>query len=420
MTVLASQSGTVARRRPPALWRRAPLVAGAGLAATTGAALVIALLVRAESMSLAEVLTITTLLVGGAFGAQLVGDVSGDAFVVSGEVSGVAHAAPLTLLLVAALTLGSVFRRATRHHDRGRSVAGDALATALLLALAVLAMSLAFRSGSGPFLVATDNLEPRDAGNVGGEVGVAPVSGFLATFAVTLAVLALASVRRADWHGERMSRWAEPWRAPLRGALTLLLVLPVAGVLGALMLAGGQETSLPADPDPATGVGLGLAAVASWGYAVLALGAFARVGYSVDGTASGGFDEVTPVSSYERLGHWTATEPGLWGSVAVTCAVLLLCAAVVARHSRGPARLAGDLSRWLVLLALGLPALGLAARLRGTGQAQGHAWGEPGASEFSGTLGVSVLESAGLLLVVAAAAALVVAALARRRARPPG
>ncbi|WP_104105709.1 hypothetical protein [Nocardioides sp. 616] len=420
MTVLVTATGTPSATGLPAHWRRAPLAAAAGFAATALTALVVALLVRQDSMSASEVLTTTTMLVGSAFGGVLVGDVSGDAFVVSGEVSGVAHASPVTLSLVGLATLALVFQRVTQHHRRGRAVALDALATALLLALAVLGMSVAFRSGSGPFLVATDNLEPRDVGNVGGEVGVAPVSAFLATFALTLAVLALASVRPADWHGARMSRWEERWRAPLRGVLTLLLALPVAGVLGALMLAGGQETSLPADPDPATGVGLGLATVANWGYAVLALGAFARVGYSVDGTASGGFDEIDDVSAYERLGHWTATEPGLWGSVAVTCAVLLLCAAVVARHSRGPARLAGDLGRWLVLLALGLPVLGLAARLRGTGQAQGQAWGEPGASEFSGTLGVSVPESAGLLLLVAAAAALVVAALVRRRARSSG
>ena len=171
MTALATETGAPAQAAPPAPWRRAPVVAAAGLTAASLSALVVALLVRADSMGPAEVLTLTAMLVAAAFGADLVGDVSGDAFVVSGEVSGSGQAVPLTLSLVALATLVVVFRRVTRHHARRRAVAVDAVAAALLLASAVLATSLVFRSGSGPFLVATDNLRPRDADSVGGEIG---------------------------------------------------------------------------------------------------------------------------------------------------------------------------------------------------------------------------------------------------------
>ena len=224
---------------------------------------------------------------------------------------------------------------------------------------------------------------------------------------MTLVVLACASV---DW-----SRW----RPALHGALALVLSLPVVGLLGLLMLAGGDEVPLPADPDPATGVGLLLAAVGNWGYAVLALGAFAPAGYAVQGSATGGFEEVTPVSSYERLGHWTAFEPGLWAAVAVTAAVLVLGAAVATRHSR-TGHLAADLGRWLVVLAVLLPALGRLTGLRGAGESAGQAWGRPGASEFSGTLGVAVVESAALLLLAAALAGLLVAAVRLRARRRRG
>lgn len=387
-----------------AAWCRAATVAGTTFAVTAAAGLALAWLLATDDMSLDQLLTTAGALVAGAFGAGVDGRMGGSLLVISGTARGSAHAVPLTLTLLAGATAVLSFRRTTTPGAGLRAGLADAARSAGLLAGLVLGVALLSRTDSGGILVALDWVATRDADQVRGDVGVVAWQAPVGAFLLVLALLAVTVLAR----GDGPARLA----APLRGVVTLLLLLPVVGLLGLVMLAGGDATPT-GDLEAASGVGLVLAGLVSWGYAVLVLGAFGPAGRTVDGTASGDLD-VRFGSFHERLGHWTTLEPGLWAAVPLTLVVLTLAARRVVRASDDAGHVRGDLLRWLGLLAVVLPVLGLAARLSGSGSAVGQVWGDRGRGELSATLGVAIVPGTLSLLVVAALVATVVGWLATR------
>ncbi|WP_185994484.1 hypothetical protein [Nocardioides campestrisoli] len=396
----------------PGSVRRGAAVAGATLAVTGAASLLLAWLIATASMTFGQLLTTAGVLLAGAFGAGVDGSMSGSFVVVGGTASGSATAVPLTLTLLAGATAVLAFRRVSRDvpHTGAATPLVDAAVAAALVAVGVLVVALLARTGSGGILVALDWIAARDADQVRGDAGVVPWRAPLGAFALMLGVLGVLAVTTL---GERL-------RAPVHGLVTLLLLLPVAGVLGVLMLAGGDPAPTgDVSVEAASGVGLGLAALATWGFAVLALGALGPAGYTVDGSASGDL-EVTLGAFHSRLGHWTDSEPGLWAAIPVAVLVLGLSALRVARSSTDVRRVPGDLLRWLALLAVVLPGLAVVSRLSGTGRVAGQSWGEEGRGELTGTLGLDLWPATLHLLALAGAVALVVGLLARARGRRPG
>ncbi|WP_110180505.1 hypothetical protein [Nocardioides solisilvae] len=400
-----------------ASWRRAAAVAGATGAVTGVAACVLAWLLATESMSTGQLLTTAGALLAGAFGAGVEGRMSGSLLVVSGTARGSAHVVPLTLTLLAGATSVAAFRRATRRSRGGWPDLVDAARSACVLAALVLAVGLLARTDSGGVLVALDWIAARDADQVGGSLGVTAWQAPLGAFVLTFALLGTTCLLRGDGWPPAVARAADRLRPAVRGVVTLLLLLPVAGLLGLLMLVGGDAPPAgAADVEPASGVGLALAGLASWGVAVLALGAGGPAGRTVAGTASGDLD-VALGAFHHRLGHWTEQEPGLWASVPVLLVVLALSARSVVRACDDVRRVPGDLVRWLLLLALVVPALGLAARLSGEGSVEGEVWGDSGRGELAATLGVELLPASLSLLAVAALVALGVGGTTLSRAR---
>src|SRR5690606_25857556 len=185
--------------------------------------------------------------------------------------------------LVAMGTAVLVFRRTTRTLTRGRDALDEAAIAAALLALMVMLVVPFSRTDSSGIALLLDLVAPRDADEVKGHASVIAWQAPLGTLVVSLVTLSATTLTRGDWWGERGARLHRLLHAPLCGLAALMLALPVAGAIGVLLLAGGDPA--PAGRVEATsGVGLGMAALATWGFAVVAMGAYGPVGHTVSGT----------------------------------------------------------------------------------------------------------------------------------------
>src|SRR5690606_28346606 len=147
---------------------------------------------------------------------------------------GSAHLVPLTLTLVAMTTAVLVSRRTTRALTRGRDALDEAARAAALLALMVAMLVPLSRTDSGGIMRSLEWVAPQDADLVQGNAHVIAWQAMLGPLLLVLTTLCLTALTRRDWWGDQGARLHAWLHAPLRGMTTLLLGLPVAGVLGLL------------------------------------------------------------------------------------------------------------------------------------------------------------------------------------------
>lgn len=310
-------------------WVGAAVVA-AGTAAVAGVlAMMLALLAKPTDFGLDNTLTLATVIATGAFGADLkaAGSASDSGF--SGDVTMFAAMAPLLVLLVAVAVGVWLFRRITSGYPSGLLAVGDAARAALIFGFFLLVPALVFTATNDEMGRGWGQELTADSLGVEASIGANPVGAFFMGFLVLFAVLVGAALLRGDWWTGRVAT-AQRWVAgPVRGAATLLVLSPLAGLVAyAAVLLFGEDTDTEATDGwrPVIAAMIGL--VPNAGLWMLSLGTGAPLGATGEAT-----DE--PVSrDYERLwGAITDDEPGLRVAPAVALLLLAAVAWVVLRSA---------------------------------------------------------------------------------------
>jgi hypothetical protein len=410
-------------------WAGAGLVAGATLLALLGAATGVGLLLKPEDLGWGDTLTGIVVLAGGAFG--------GDAFASAPLGSGELGLFPLGITLPVVAVAVSVFRRVTAGYTSSLAALLDGVRAAAMVAVPMAVLALVFRSE----VSRGGRAEEDFAAEVYSEVfsafgvyldlsaGLSAISALFMTLLVVSAVLGLSVLTRRDWLPSRLARLHDWVAAPIAGLVTMLLLLPVAGLTAIAAVAlTGDGTS----PDELSGadewmraVGLLLAYLPNLGMAAMSLGAFGKVGYATDYDTNmrGLAGEASNEELWVRLTKFTGDgdEPGLWVLTVVVPVILLVCAYVVTRRSGSLQRVFRNVMVWAGAMVLVVPALTRLANLHAGFRSDFDALGgdlldtlEVGRNDeiaVSMVVGVSVLSSTALLTLAALAAAAVMAAL---------
>jgi len=242
------------------------------------------------------------------------------------------------------------------------------------------------------------------------QIGADPTSALLLGFIILGSVL-IASVvmRRSLWVGGVGSSALTSWMqgisgwlsAPLAGLVTLVVLLPAAGVVGLVaVLLFGADNDLDVSGDTTRLLlSIYIALLANFGMWVLALGSGSTFGTTAQADGSGKTQE------WSRLGgQITDGEPGLWVAPFLLLAVLVVAALTVVRKSpRASATRA--LAIWVGSLALFVPLLVRVTSAHLSGEVTGG--GETaGGSAYVGPDG---LQTTILITLIAAVVAFTVA-----------
>lgn len=352
-------SGPTAPTMPAVNWQRL-LVGnwvGAGLTAATallvaGAlATALALMSKPVDFGVDNGLTLVATLLAATFGADLVLDIE------SG--SDQAHASlgmfPLTVTILALVAAAFVFRRVTARYPRGVDAVADAVRAALLLGLAVMLVALVFRADNDKMGRGWGADLSADRLDIDAEWGASVAGAFFLAFLVLFVTLvAVLFATRRDWWPAPVQRVHDWTAAPLYGVGTIFAMLPVAGIVGLLLLVFTGDTlsdNDPTDDDLSAGIALIVGLVASGGFWLISLGAGAAYGTITRETGSGSSDS----SDLHHLAHYAQDTPGLWAAPVVMLVVLFLAAFVVARRTAAPQRILGNLGVFVALLLVALP-----------------------------------------------------------------
>lgn len=327
-------------------WRAAGIVAGAALGIAAVLSLLLSLMMKQDGMSVGQMLTLFGVLLAGTFGAGV--SASGGDDEVSMSASG--GMMPLTLSLLALGAAVYLFRKQTANYPKVLDALGDAARTALVIAVPLFIVSLIFRSDFGSL--------GEDLGASEGSFGASRFGALFMTFIMVFCVLAVSCFLRRDWLPARAQKVHDLLAAPVWGFTALLVSLPVAGVIGGiLLLLGGDQGIDPGDRAGDTNlmanVAMVFAGLANGGFALIGLGSLAPVGFH----ANFSFGMEGDAKSMERLWHWTDNDPGLWLAPLVTVGVLAFATAVVVRRSPGSREILSNLLCWLGLLVIALPLL---------------------------------------------------------------
>lgn len=327
-------------------WRGAGIVAGAALGIAAVLSLLLSLMLKQDGMSVGQMLTLFGILLAGTFGAGV--SASGGDDEVSMSAGG--GMMPLTLSLLALGAAVYLFRKQTANYPKVLDALGDAARTALVVAVPLFIVSLIFRSDFGSL--------GEEFGASDGSFGASRFGSLFMTFIMVFSVLAVSCFLRRDWLPARAQKVHDLLAAPVWGFTALLVSLPVAGVIGGiLLLLGGDQGIDPGDragdTDLMANVAMVFAGLANGGFALIGLGSLAPVGFH----ASFSFGMDGDAKSMERLWHWTDNDPGLWLAPLVTVGVLAFATAVVVRRSPGPREILSNLLCWLGLLVIALPLL---------------------------------------------------------------
>jgi hypothetical protein len=351
-------------------WLGAARVAAVTLGVAGVLATAMVALAKPTDFGLDNSLTFVASILNGAFGASLVARFRAGGETVHGSVGAV----PLTVTVVALLAGCLVFRRMIRDYRRALDAVADAARAALLFAVALMVVALVFRADSREFgrgwgTQLAHLFEVRIAYGPG--IPGSFLAGFAALF-VTL--LGTVWVRRDLWP-ERRRHLSEFLVPPLYGLGAFALMLPVAGVVGlVLMLVTGDTVQ---DTDPTRHDFLASATLI---FGLLASGGFWLVSLGTGGTLGGhGTDGDTTSSEYHHLGFFAHQDEGLWAAPVVALVVIGLATIVVARKARTREAVRASLVTWVLLLVLATPLFVWLTSIHGrVSAADGHASGAEG------------------------------------------
>ncbi|MFC4786634.1 zinc-ribbon domain-containing protein [Nocardioides sp. MAHUQ-72] len=355
----ARPQGSTSPSLPSVDWQRI-LVGnwlGAGLTAATALGVagvlstVLALMSKPEDFGVDNGLTLVATLLAATFGADLVLDLD-----FGGEKAS-AHLGmfPLTVTILALVAAALVFRRVTRRYQRVSDAIGDAARAALLLGLAVMVFAIVFRGDNDKLGGGWGSeLSSRQLG-FDASWGPSIAGAFFLSFVMLLATLvAVLYASRRDWWPASVQRVHDWTAAPLYGVGTIVAMLPVAGIVGLLLLIFTGDTvhdNDPTDDDLSAGIALIFGLIASGGFWLISLGSGAAYGVSSDESGPGGGDS----SELHHLAHYAEDTPGLWAAPVVMLVVLFLAAFAVARKTAAPQRILGNLGVFVALLLVALP-----------------------------------------------------------------
>jgi hypothetical protein len=284
-----------------------------------------ALVAKPADFGIDNTLTLAATIAAGAFGADLVMEL--DAEVDSTFSLGMF---PLTVTLIALVVAVFVFRRFLRDYRSPYAALGDAARAALIFGLGLLIPALIFRSDNDETgrgwgrAISEDEFGAADCGSY-------RPSAFFLGFLIFFIVLALVVLVRSEWRWTGFGR-VQAWvSAPLLGHATTFALLPVAGLVGWLLLGFGEDSIAENDPtgdDLKALVTLIFGLLASGGVWLVSIGAGAAVGYDAEAT-----DEPDETEWQHLWGRITEDEPGLWAAPAVMLAILVVSALVVKHKS---------------------------------------------------------------------------------------
>lgn len=377
-------------------WLGAGLVALSALVASGLLALAVVLLGKPTDFGLDNSLTMVATLMAGAFGADLSAE-----FAVSGfEADAAIGAFPLTITILSLIVAILVFRRVTSGYTRGVDAVADAARASLVFGLALMVIALVFRSDTAEFgrgwgAELSRSFDAKIA------FGADAAGAFLLGFVILFATLAGAGFVRGGWWPARVDRVRDRLAAPLYGVGVFAALLPLAGLIGLMLLLvsgdGLDEATESTGEDLRIMIALVFGTLASGGMWLLGLGAGGAFG-----TRSG--DDEGAVSDTHHLAHFTDESPALWAAPAVVLGVLVVTALLVARRAARD-RVLPNLLVWVGLMLVTTPLFvrlsGLHASMDVSGQGEEYeAWG---------TIGLVGWQATVLLTLIALVCALVVA-----------
>lgn len=289
-------------------------------------------------------------------------------------------------LLVSILSLGAgivVFRRLTRSYRRYGEAVGDAARAGLLYGVSLFLLAVLLRGTGGD--IAEEFLGPGADGphlDYGASRGGALFLGFFVLFAA----LAVASLMRRDWLGQRAAKVHDAVAAPIAGLTTFVLSLPAAGVLFwlAALVTGrrGIVDEFNDGGDFGDRAMLVIGTLGNAGLAFVGLGSGGRLGLGMSTDSDDGFfaeeggssldivnsDQHLRLSSLaDETGAW-----GLWLAIPVMIAVVTLASVVFLRRARPAADIRLPLAVWAAGLFTFLPLLTYFASAHGSSSMDGE------------------------------------------------
>lgn len=389
-------------------WLGAAIVAVAAALTTGLMGMVLALIAKPDDFGVDNTLTLATLIATGAFGANTEGSVTSTEFL---EVSGGGSIGlyPFTVTIAVLVVAVALFRRVTREYTSVWHAVTDAIRAAVIFGVCLWVPALVFTADN-------ENLgrgwgSDVDAESLGLDlkIGADPVGALFLGFLILICVL-LASVivRRDLWNqvdqGTALPSWIQRCRewiaAPFAGLATLVMLLPVAGIIGLFaVLLFGEDNDVNVSGDASRLlISTYIAFLANFGMWTLALGSGSPIGgkSEADGTES---------EEWTRLwGEITEAEPGLWVAPLVLLVVLAVSALVVVRRSSREGALR-SLVIWVGMLLLAVPLLVrlTAVHLSGAVEEAGEEY------EGSAYFGPDGLQTTVLIVLIAAVVAALVA-----------
>lgn len=344
-------------------WVGGAVTAAAGLGTAVGLGLLAATLIKLDAPG--DEVTVWQMICGGvalgvtAFGAGLGGSGEGSDDDGRYDASASAHVTPLLFSLVALGLMVRLFRSSTAAYPHVVPALVQAARVAVLTAVPAFVLAIVFRVG-------LDGVDIDEMSASDGSFGASRVGALFVTPLVVFTVLVLACLARRDWWPGWSARLHDWFAAPVRGFAALLWLLPVAGLIGFLLvlLPGGEDGVRAGDvfEEPFALIGVMLAVVGNLGLAVIGVGSFAPLGAHYD------FDAAFVAEKgeeFRRIGFWTDGEPSLWATPVVTLAVLALAAYSVVRASAGRQAVTGNLLRHVGTMFLVWPIVIWALNARG-------------------------------------------------------
>jgi hypothetical protein len=349
----AAPTGTVPtidlRRVLVGNWSGAGLTALAALLVTGLLSGAMALVAKPADFGIDNTLTLATVIAAGAFGADLVMNLDLDD--VDSTLSFGMFPLTVTVIVLAVAVL--VSRRVLRGYQSPYAALGDAARAALIFGLGLLIPALIFRSDNDETGRGWGRAVSEDEFGKA-QFGSYAAAAFFLGFLIFFTVLALAVLLRSQWRTEGLQRVRDWVAAPLYGHATTFALLPVAGLIGWLLLGFGEDSVAENDPtgdDLQALLTLIFGLLASGGVWLMSIGAGAAAGFETEAT-----DEPDESEWHHLWGRITEDEPGLWAAPAVMLAILVLSAIVVVRKSPPGTALRG-LLLWVGSLLAVVPLL---------------------------------------------------------------
>lgn len=400
-------------RVPLGIFSTALVVSGVGLITAAALAGVAAALLTWSAPSFNGTVTLAQILFAATFGcgADVEPQFSASSFHAETEFE--YHMVPLLFTLIALAVMVRVFRSLTGSYTSARTAVTIAGLSAAFCGLFVLISSLMLESDVDRILPSRD-LDL--SGPEGTPIHVDLLEAVSMPALLVAGVLLATIVTRRDWLsgvGLNIHDW---FAVPMRGMVCFLWAIPLAGLVMAVMLVagGGFDAEWQENDDLLSfAIGAQLVFVGHSGVMAIGLGAGAPYGTRYDYTdeaARGlGLDSDVSTNTTERLLSLSESDPALLALPVVTLLAVLFSARFVITRSPTERTVAGDLVRWVLVLAAALPGIAYATsfRFHSLATASSDDDGLVYRAVGNSTLGVDLLPFAGLVAVFAAFASVI-------------